>query len=39
MLRASDIQQDKETQKEAVRTAEAAETKAMEGLRELLRLL
>lgn len=39
MLRASDIQQDKETQKAAVRTAEAAETKAMEGLRELLRLL
>ena len=39
MLRASDIQQEKETQKEAVRVAEVAETKAMEGLRELLPLL
>ena len=39
MLRASDIQQDKETQKEVVRQAEAAETKAFEGLRELLPLL
>lgn len=39
MLRASDLQQDKETQKEAVLAAEAAETKAMEGLRELLPLL
>ena len=39
MLRASDIQQDKESQKVAVREAEAAETKAFEGLRELLPLL
>lgn len=39
MLKASDIQQNKETQKEAVRQAEAAETKAFEGLRELLTLL
>ena len=39
MLRASDIQQDKKTQKEAVREAEAAESKAMDGLRELLPLL
>lgn len=39
MLRASDIQQGKETQREAVKVAEAAESKAMEGLRELLPLL
>ncbi len=39
MLRASDIQQAKETQKEAVRAAEEAETKAVNGLRELLPLL
>ncbi len=39
MLRASDLQQSKETQKEAVRLAEAAETRAFKGLRELLPLL
>ena len=39
MLRASDMQQDMSSQKEAVRTAETAETKAMEGLRKLLPLL
>lgn len=36
MLRASDIQQELETQKEAVRAAERAEIKAIEGLRKLL---
>ncbi|MCY4096596.1 MAG: hypothetical protein OXG05_15910 [Gammaproteobacteria bacterium] len=39
LLRASDIQQGKETQKEAVRQAESTETRAFEGLRELLPLL
>ena len=39
MLRASDLQQSKETQKEAVRLAEAAESRAFKGLRELLPLL
>ena len=39
MLRASDIQQDKEAQKEAVRSAQAAEAKAVDGLRKLLPLI
>lgn len=39
MLRASDIQQEKENQKDSVRAAEKAESKAVEGLRRLLPIL
>lgn len=39
MLRASDLQQAKESQIEAVRAAEGSENKAIDGLRELLPIL